>query len=1067
MLQVVLLGQLRLTSDGRPLDRMPNPRLLTFLLLHRERALQREEIAFALWPDSGDAQALTNLRREIHTLRHVLPDADGHLELDRKALRWRPSAPAEIDVDAFERAVERGRAGDLDGFREAISLYGGDLVPGIYDDWITPSRERLRNLRVEAITGLAGRLEERREYGEALGLVRILTALDPLDEVACRTLLRLAILAGDRSAGVRAYRACADALQIDLGVAPSAETTAFYRQVLALGGAEPSTRPAAHPAALHRLIGRETEWATLTAAWSRARAGESTLVLLQGEAGIGKSKLIEELVRWAVSLGYGAAYARSYAAEGALPYAPVAAWFRAEPLHGALPRLADPWLTEISRLLPELVTEIPRLRTPAPMTETWERQRLFEALARGVRVMVSPMILVLDDAHWADQDTLEWLHYLLRADPRPPVLVIVACRSEDIHANPALRTLVLDARERGELDDVDLGPLSEGETNALAADIAARPLDDAERAALFRESEGHPLIVVELARAGLAFLGTPRDGAGEADAAEPAAGARIPPRVRAVVAARLERLSPDAREVAALAAVVGRRFEFEALSGASDLEEASVARAVDELWQRRILRDAGSRTFDFSHDRIREVAYAGISPARRRLLHRRIAQALELRHATDLNPVAGELAAHYEAADQPVRAIDLYDQAAVVASHVSADNEEARHLSRALSLLALQPAGRERDLRELGFRLRLSPALLSSDGYASERQEQTMERAVSIAEALALGRDAIPALDGLFSVRIVAGEIREAAAIADVLSDRAGDVPELAGIKHITTGGSRVMLGRPGEAIDAFRLAVATYHRGHSLASTMVTDIKVFATAWCGHALWLRGLTSEARQWASEATAAADAFDTPYMRVTTHSYAAMLAQFEGDADRVGHHAGIAGELCRRYRLVYYTEWNAILEAWAAHGRASERADRIKVAIADLERIRGRLRRPYYLSLLAQTEAAAGDAGAARDHLETAIAIVADHGEGWWLPEIHRLLGDLETDAAAERDYRRAIDIAREQGSSALALRAAISLASRIPDTRDLLAAILAEVPDPGERERAAAGQILGTSRVSP
>ena len=140
------------------------------------------------------------------------------------------------------------------------------------------------------------------------------------------------------------------------------------------------------------------------------------MALLTGEPGIGKSRLAEELVRWARTQGFAAAYGRCYAAEGGLVYATPATWLRTEPFRGGLRQLDSTWLTEIARLLPELVAETPNLPTPEPMTESWQRPRLFEAITRAVRTS-APAVLVLDDANWSDDETLEWVHYLLRAEP--------------------------------------------------------------------------------------------------------------------------------------------------------------------------------------------------------------------------------------------------------------------------------------------------------------------------------------------------------------------------------------------------------------------------------------------------------------------------------------------------------------------------------------------------------------------------------------------------------------------------------------------------------------------------
>ena len=357
---------------------------------------------------------------------------------------------------------------------------------------------------------------------------------------------------------------------------------------------------------------------------------------------MGKSRLAEELVRWARTQGVAAAYGRCYAAEGGLVYATPATWLRTEPFRGGLRQLDSTWLTEIARLLPELVAETPNLPTPQPMTESWQRPRLFEAITRAIRTS-APALLVLDDANWSDDDTLEWVHYLLRAEPPIPVIVLLSVRAEELTSNARIQALTLDMRERGGLREIELRGLTADETVELAELAADRPLDAAERATLFEETDGHPLLVVELSRSGL-----PTD-ASDVRRASPlpealrshGPGHLLPERMRAVIAARLDQLTPDARRLIELAAAFGRDFAFDALAAASDLDEPAVVTALDELWQRRLVRERGLGTYDLSHDRIRDVAYAETPPARRRILHRRIAQALEAPSRAGSRPCRG------------------------------------------------------------------------------------------------------------------------------------------------------------------------------------------------------------------------------------------------------------------------------------------------------------------------------------------------------------------------------------------------------------------------------------------
>ena len=887
-----------------------------------------------------------------------------------------------------------------------------------------------------------------------------LVAIDPLAETAYRGLMRVAALAGDRSTGLRAYHACVRALHDELGVEPSPETERAYHRLVTLDLPEAPLRSGADVPIQPPLVGRQPEWKILIDACDRAAAGVLTLVLLQGDAGIGKSRLIEELTRWARVQGTTVLAARSWAAEGALAYAPVISWLRSRSLGPALDRLDDVWVSEISRLLPEILADRPGLAPPEPMLESWHRQRLFEALARALRNVRSRLLLVLDDANWVDPDTLEWLQFVLRSEPLPAVILLSA-RSGEVETSETLATFVSDARSREEIHvlDIELGPLSEVETAALAAATADRPLNAPEQAAFYRETEGHPLFVVEMARAGLP---TAADVvvAGDSSVGLSRPISRMPARMRSVIVGRLRNLTPTARHVVRVAAAIGREFDVGLLFDSADLDEPELVEALDELWRRRIVREQGLNRYDFSHDRIREVAAGEVAPAERRLLHRRIGQALELRHRDDIDSIAAQLAVHLEAAGLALRASEMFERAAVVAARVLASAEAARHLARALAILATFPASRDRDARELRMLLQLSPLILALEGYASARQEATVERARVLAAALGEELDEWFALNGLWAVHVVGGEVIRSVEVAEAALARSSGHPEFASASHLAMGGSLTFLGEQPKAVTEFEKALATYVAGVSRPTTSGTDSGVGAWSWGSHALWLEGRTETAADWSRRAVALAESLEGPYLRMLARSYAAILEQLNGQVDAMLEHAAVAAELCDRYSFAYYREWHRILRAWAERAVTSDSPTRIARALDDLRSIRAMARRPYYLSLFADAHQAARRPARARVVLRAALADAATSGEQWWVPELHRRLGTLDGGPSGEAAIRRALDVAAAQGASSLALRAAITLARRLPSERATLQRVLDAVPEPARLDRLAAIDLL-------
>jgi DNA-binding SARP family transcriptional activator len=681
-LRIQLLGDFRLAYDGEAVMTVNTARLqslLAYLVLHREAPQSRQHLAFLLWPDSTEAQARTNLRKQVHYLRRALPDPDRFLHADAKTLIWQTDAPFTLDVAEFENLLTQAeRVDDPDALRtlleRAVGLYQGDLLPSCYDDWILPERERLRQRFSVALDGLITALENQRAYGEAIAYAQRSLQQDPLQEATYRRLMRLHALNRDRAGALRTYHACARALEQELGVEPSPTTQQAYERLLGLEG-----RPAPTPqrsAPTLPLVGREREWGQLQEAWRKTAGRRAHMALVSGEAGIGKTRLAEELLGWAQRQGIASASARCYASGGELAYAPVTAWLRTEALQRGLASMEPAWLTEVVRLLPELLAERPEIPPPGPLTERWQKQRLFTALTRAF-LGRRQLVLLIDDLQCCDKETLGWLPYLLRDQaPRARLLVLGTLRTEEAPEGPQFAALLRDLRRSRQLTEIELGPLDNTEAAALASHVAGRELEKTVAKALYRETEGNPLFVVETMRAGL-------PGRDEATARR----WPVPRTVKEVIAGRLDQLSAQARELAGVAATIGREFTFDVLAQASGADEETLVHGLDELWARRVVREQGAEGYDFSHDKIREVAYGELSAARRRWLHGRAAEALERVHASNLDEVCGHIAAHYEAAGDSKNAICYYQQAATVAQRIYANQEAIDHLLRASVLL--------------------------------------------------------------------------------------------------------------------------------------------------------------------------------------------------------------------------------------------------------------------------------------------------------------------------------------------------------------------------------------------
>lgn len=711
-LQISLLGDFRLayscSSCMTELHTVNTARLqalLGYLLLHRHAPQAREYLAFRFWPDTREAQALTNLRNLLHKLRHALPTPERFLLVDARSVQWQPDAPYTLDVANFEAAV--AHAATAAELASAIDLYSGELLPSCYDDWILPERERLRQLALATLERLITLLEGARDYRAAIRHSQRLLQLEPLNEALYRRLMSLYAALDDHADALHIYQRCVTMLREEFAAEPAPATQELYER-LQQRETLPPTGPL-HTPEQPPLIGRAREWQVLLDVWRKANRSPMQWLLLTGAAGIGKTRLAEELATWIARQGYGTATAHCYATDGALAYTPVAAWLRSDFIYKQLATLEPLWRTEIARLLPELLTTQPNLPTPGPLTAGWQRQRFQEALARALLNGKGPRLLLLDDLQWCDHDTLHWLHYLAHfaqeqctsgngqgALNRSGLLVVGTLRQEEVNDHHPVTDLLLTLRRTAQLTELPLGPLDATETAALAAAIAGQPLTATQSANLYQETEGNPLFVVEAVRAvGGEWPAMSQEMPPPLNKHQP-----LPPKVQAVIQARLTALSPAAHELVGLAATIGHAFPFAVLAHASKEDEETLVDELDELCRHQIVRERSADSYDFTHDKLREVVYNSLSAARRRLLHKRVAGALEAVyvHQADahqrplLEAMSGPIATHYELAGVFDKAIDYYQQAAEAAHQLSANGEAVRAYRRALAL-AEGPAG--------------------------------------------------------------------------------------------------------------------------------------------------------------------------------------------------------------------------------------------------------------------------------------------------------------------------------------------------------------------------------------
>ena len=332
-------------------------RLVARLVLDADAWMSREQLARELWPDSDAAQARTNLRKLLHTLRRSIPGPPDVVEAVGSLVRWSAAPAVSVDVVAFRDALARG---DPAG---AISSYGGELLPGCDDEWVVAERERLRHLAVAALVSLADSAAADGRHADVVAHTRRLLEIEPLHERACRLLMQALSGQGERGEALRSYGCLAARLARDLAMAPEPATTALADRLCRTGRDEGVTS----------LVARRAEWQAVRNAWLVAAQGDAGVLCVAGEAGIGKSRLVEELGRRVALEGDAVAYSRAYEAASRPPWGSVIDWLRSGPVATCLDTVGPACLTELARLLPELRLAHPDLPVappaPAPAAE--------------------------------------------------------------------------------------------------------------------------------------------------------------------------------------------------------------------------------------------------------------------------------------------------------------------------------------------------------------------------------------------------------------------------------------------------------------------------------------------------------------------------------------------------------------------------------------------------------------------------------------------------------------------------------------------------------------------------
>jgi predicted ATPase len=662
-------------------------------------------------------------------------------------------------------------------------------------------------------------------------------------------------------------------------------------------------------------------------------------------------------------------------------------------------------------------------------------------------------MLVLEDLHWSDYATLDWLALVARHRTAARLLVLGTYRPTDAiaRAHP-VRLLAQELQRHGQCLELLLPYLPEAGVAAYLAqrfDAARFPAGLARM--LHQRTNGNPFFLVtmveELVRQSRLL---PRAAGWALQGDLDALAVGVPESVRQLIDAQLVQAGPQEQEILAAASVAGR--EFAAVAVAAGLEQApeDLEAYCDALARRgQFIQPQGNAEwpdgtvatrYRFIHDLYHEVLYERVPASRRVRWHRQIGTRLEVGYGSRAREMAAELAMHFERGRDYPRAVVYLQHAADNALRRYANPEAISHLNKALALLATFPKTPERGQQELDLLTALGPALVAVQGYGALEVEHTYTRARELCQQLGDNLRLSQVLWGLLTCYLVRAQHQTARELGEqllTLAQRQQDTALLC-LGHFALGAALYCLGAFAPACEHLEQSIALddprQGRAHPFLFGM--DLGVFCRSWASHALWHLGCPDQALTMSHTALAQACALSHPFSLALALNYAAILHQFRREAHATHEQAAAAMVLCREHGFAYYLAWGPILQGWVLveQGQEKEGIAQMRRGLVDFRATGGEVRLPYYLTLLAEAYGKVGQVAAGLMSVAEALVQAEAKGEGWWEAELYRLKGKLllqegGTPAVleAEASVRQALTVARRQQAKSLELRAAVSL----------------------------------------
>ena len=737
-----LLGPPAVESGGAAVsfDTRKATALFAFLAVEGG-AHPRDRLAGFLWPEGDLAHGRGALRRTLSSLRKHLDDE--HLRADRNSVEL--TSEITTDVGEFKNhlaaVTEHHEVSSqicddcIERLRNAADLCSGSFMAGFelrdssaFDEWRYVQEEELRKELSYVLQSLATALADRGSYREALPFALRWVELDPLHEPAHAHVIRLHALNDDRNAALEQYRRLVRILDEELGVAPLEETSALQSAV-ASGSLLEARRVPSRGHEERRVetpfVGRASESAILAGA-ARSASGSGRIVAIEGEAGIGKTRLAREAAARVLADGGRVYDVTCHEEEKDHPFGLVTRLLTSviEDLPASsLRTLDDRTFVEVSRLVPDVRPLRPDLPRPAPLVDPGAKTGFFDALWQFFSVSLDGTHLLLEDLQWSDEASIDVLTFFTRKLTEVRSLFVLTWRTEEVTPEGRIRRLLNEAKRAGVADHLVLSRLGCDEVAGIVAACVPSASSDVARL-VYEESEGLPFFVseyVELFAAG----GTTEDLVLPQDALD-------------IVRARLNPIAGSARQVLAAASVLGRSFDLSLVQATAGRSDEETIEALEELVRRSVLTEitsAGVPAYDFTHEKIRSLVYEETSGARRRLLHARAADFLTSPHPGVKTQDVSLAAYHAEMAGRSESAANLHFSAGERARQLFANVEALTHFERALALDHPDVAGLRERIGDVQVLLgRYDSALRSYEtaaAYADQARVPILERSIA------------------------------------------------------------------------------------------------------------------------------------------------------------------------------------------------------------------------------------------------------------------------------------------------------------------------------------------------